>query len=328
MKKIILLASLVFSINAFAQVPSYVPTNGLQAWWPLDGNANDLSSSINNGTVNGAISTTDRFGNTNKAYSFNGINQWIEIPDNATLKPQTTISISGWAVLDSSEQSNFPRLINKSHSQSQNYASYQIIGGNRGQDSLGRSGFTVRTSTSYNWTGHGGSIDLLNTWFHFTATYNGQSMKYYINGQLVKTVNQTGTIVYNTENLLFAKGKDGLGNVDYTKCKLDDIGIWNRELTQQEITNLHNTNTVGINENIQSNLFSVFPNPVQSLINVKADNKIIGEVYTIYDNTGRVVLTGKINSNNTTIELGNLSGGIYIFSVGVNKKQMFKIIKE
>ena len=61
--------------------------------------------------------------------------------------------------------------------------------------------------------------------------------------------------------------------------------------------------------------------------NTKADSKLIGSVYSIYNNTGRVVLTGKLNSQSTTIELSNLSGGIYISSVGENMKQTFKIIK-
>ena len=78
----------------------------------------------------------------------------------------------------------------------------------------------------------------------------------------------------------------------------------------------------------QSNLFSVYPNPANSQINVKADAKLFGSVYTIYDNTGKLVLSGKINSANTIIELGNLSGGIYMFSVGENLKQTFKVIKE
>jgi hypothetical protein len=71
----------------------------------------------------------------------------------------------------------------------------------------------------------------------------------------------------------------------------------------------------------------VFPNPAQSVINVKADTKLIGNNYSIYDNTGKVVLSGKLKSENTTIELGNLSGGIYMFSVGENMRQTFKIIK-
>jgi hypothetical protein len=87
-------------------------------------------------------------------------------------------------------------------------------------------------------------------------------------------------------------------------------------------------NNVSINETTQENLFSVFPNPAQSVINVKADSKLIGEVYAIYDNAGRVVLTGILNSQNTTIELHNLSGGFYLFSINENYKQSFRIIKE
>jgi hypothetical protein len=87
-------------------------------------------------------------------------------------------------------------------------------------------------------------------------------------------------------------------------------------------------NNVGINEFTQDNLFSVYPNPAKSQINVKADAKLLGSIYTVYDNTGKVVLSGKIISENTTIELGNLSGGIYLFSVGENLKQTFKVIKE
>ena len=46
------------------------------------------------------------------------------------------------------------------------------------------------------------------------------------------------------------------------------------------------------------------------------------------DNKGKLVLSGKIIAENTVIELGNLSGGIYLFSVGENLKQTFKVIKE
>ena len=63
---------LIFIVKITAQVPPYVPTNGLVAWWPFTGNANDLSGNGNNGTVNNATLTTDRYGNSNCAYSFNG----------------------------------------------------------------------------------------------------------------------------------------------------------------------------------------------------------------------------------------------------------------
>lgn len=86
--------------------------------------------------------------------------------------------------------------------------------------------------------------------------------------------------------------------------------------------------SVGINENINDKLFTIYPNPAQSIVNVKADAKLIGTVYTIYDNTGKVVLSGTINAENTNVELGNLSVGIYLFSAGENVQQTFKVIKE
>lgn len=72
----------------------------------------------------------------------------------------------------------------------------------------------------------------------------------------------------------------------------------------------------------------IYPNPAQSIVNVKADTKLIGSIYTMYDNTGKVVLAGKINTENTNIELGNLAAGIYLFSVGEDVKQILKVIKE
>jgi hypothetical protein len=87
-------------------------------------------------------------------------------------------------------------------------------------------------------------------------------------------------------------------------------------------------NNVGVHEIVQHNLFSVFPNPAHNVINVKADHKLIGSVFTIYDNTGKAVQSGKINAANTSIELSNLSSGFYMFSLGENRKQSFKIIKE
>ena len=94
-----------------------------------------------------------------------------------------------------------------------------------------------------------------------------------------------------------------------------------------EVSILTVKNNVGVNELTNENLFSVYPNPAHNIVNVSADSKLIGSSYTILDNTGRIVLQGKIVSENTTIDLQNLSGGIYLFGIGENLKQTFKIIK-
>ena len=89
-----------------------------------------------------------------------------------------------------------------------------------------------------------------------------------------------------------------------------------------------NACTVGMNETENGNLFSVFPNPAKNQINIKVDATLIGSSYTVFDNLGEKVLEGKINSENTIVELENLSGGVYLLSIGDNLKQTFKVIKE
>jgi hypothetical protein len=142
--------------------------------------------------------------------------------------------------------------------------------------------------------------------------------------QITVTVNEHSSSILNESGMdsVNVNGTWYSQNGQYTQVIQSEAGC------DSTITINVSLTFTGINENSPNNLFTVFPNPAQSIINVKADNKLIGEFYSIYDNTGRVVLTGKLNSQNTTIELGNLSGGVYLFSVGENMKQTFKVIKE
>jgi len=91
---LIFMVFLVFSsISTFAQIP----TDSLVAYYPFNGNANDESGNGNNGIVNGATLTADRFGNANSAYSFDGVSNYIEVADNSTLNFGTNdFSISMW----------------------------------------------------------------------------------------------------------------------------------------------------------------------------------------------------------------------------------------
>jgi hypothetical protein len=60
----------VTTLTTFAQVPSYVPTNGLVGYWPFNGNANDESGNGIILTNNGLTLTMNRFGESNKAFHF------------------------------------------------------------------------------------------------------------------------------------------------------------------------------------------------------------------------------------------------------------------
>ena len=67
----------VLSLSSAAQIPNYIPNDGLVAWWPFNGNANDESGNNNNGSVLGAELTTDRNNQPGNAYYFDGNNDWI-----------------------------------------------------------------------------------------------------------------------------------------------------------------------------------------------------------------------------------------------------------
>ncbi len=92
-EKSVIYLTVNFFVNANAQVPSYIPTNGLIGYWPFTGNANDLSGNGNNGVVNGATLTSDRFGNVNAAYNYNGNNNIIANFPSAIIGDWT---ISAW----------------------------------------------------------------------------------------------------------------------------------------------------------------------------------------------------------------------------------------
>src|SRR5262249_47728016 len=95
MKKLIVFITVVLCFNLKGQIP----TSGLTGYWPFNAidHANDLSGNANNGTVYGAVLTTDRFGNCNEAYKFNGINNRIIVPNSPTVDMYNTdFTIAVW----------------------------------------------------------------------------------------------------------------------------------------------------------------------------------------------------------------------------------------
>jgi hypothetical protein len=105
MRKILITLLILLSINAIAQIP----TNGLIRYYPFTGNANDITNNFQNGTVYGATLTTDRFGNPNSAYDFDGINDYIEIPLSGLMLDEYTYS--AWALTSTIPTPQTGRLI-------------------------------------------------------------------------------------------------------------------------------------------------------------------------------------------------------------------------
>ena len=227
---------LCLSANVMAQVPSYVPTNGLVGWWPFNGNANDESGNGNNGTVNGATLTTDRNGVANKAYSFDGVSNRIEIEHNSNLN-LSSISISCWinpsALLTTTGYG--PTILSKREASGWG-ASCQMNIGNHAF----WADWTISSNSGIYHTDNTNLLININTIAHFVYTHDASKVRLYLNGTLVEEINSPGLLSYNTLPLWFGARPLAGGNSSYFNGVIDDIGIWNRSLNQQEITNLYN----------------------------------------------------------------------------------------
>jgi hypothetical protein len=216
-----------------AQVPNYVPTNGLVAWYPFTGNANDESGNGNNGTVNGATLTTDRFGNANKAYSFDGVNDFVKVLDNDLLDLTQNLTLSAW--ISPNSVINEQAIIGKGKISSQ--TGYSLL-----HNVLipKKTGISIQNQPIPASEAHINSSTLnLNTWYQLVGTYNGSKLKLYVNGILVDTVSTSIQLMPNSLTDLYIGCE--LSGFRFFNGKIDDIGIWNRALTQQEITALFNS---------------------------------------------------------------------------------------
>ncbi|MBI5217863.1 MAG: hypothetical protein HY958_02920 [Bacteroidia bacterium] len=199
--------------------------SSLVAKYYFNGNANDESGNGNNGTVNGAALTTDRFGNTGKAYNFDGVNNYIEIADNQVFHSLNQITLSVWFKANDSTNA-WVKLIGKHYNASS--GSFYLIW----EHNYVR--FSAITSFQYGGIVSGNLVD--GNWHHAIGVYDGSLMSLYIDGLLVNSSANFGTI--NETNDALTIGRSESWN-EYYNGLIDDIRIYNRALTPAEITALY-----------------------------------------------------------------------------------------
>lgn len=320
MKNKLLLLVIGFAITSqmiIAQVPSYVPTNGLAGWWSFSGNANDASTNANNGTVILATLTTDRFGNANSAYSFDGSRSYIQCTSNIT--NVDNITISGWAKNNQPWGGQFVQI-----GQDDAFSSNGIGVGKGGISSIGVYSFSklykgnnLLTLITGDFCYDSTYLLNLNSWFHFVITYTNKTISYYVNGILVSSIPTylQRTIPPNSK-IFFGSS----GPLEYTHCydgNLDDIGIWNRALTQDEISSLY-SGVLGFNPLIYKNALTIYPNPANDHITIDCGNlsDVIGQTIKIFNILGQEVFGGAINQQQYIVPLNTWGGaGVYLVKI-------------
>jgi len=234
----------LFSLSVFAQIPTYVPANDLVGWWPFNGNANDESGNGNNGTVNGATLASDRFGNSNQAFNFDGLSNEISIT-NPLLNLGVDFTISCW--MSSSDITKIQQCLFNSinHTGFDVELNNENIPPNKIMYGVGNSVafwdliYAQGTTNNYQ-----NSI-----WYHVVFLKTGTQYSLFVNNVIDGSSVVSASTSY-TQNVGLRIGS--IGGMSFFKGNLDDFGIWNRALTQCEIQNLYQSQVNNVSQAISA----------------------------------------------------------------------------
>ncbi len=196
-----------------------MPTNGLVAYWPLNGDADDYSVNSNNGTIYGATSTTGVNGLLNNAYSFDG-NDYISLSVNNLPTGYSERTVCAWVKTNT----------NTGFHWAFGYGGYGI----------GYSFALGQNANHLGVTGYGMDIwdidsVVIGEWSHLCASYDGAIGYLYINGTLRNSLARS----WNTGASAAYIGRQ-VPVTEYLNGSVDEIRVYNRALDPSEISSIYN----------------------------------------------------------------------------------------
>ena len=343
LKSILLTAVATISLASatMAQVPNYVSTNGLVGWWPFNGNANDESGNGNNGTVNGAALTSDRNGQSSSAYNFN-VNNWsfgsggdnIYIPYNPSFN-FSDFTISTWVKRTSAGSTISPQSLSIIRRFQYGYNNpngetwvLEVAHGTSPSGSI-LYGTVIEQSPSpaQNFFSQSNQTVPLNQWCNIIMTYSQNTINLYIDNQLVGTATDPSITINTIGNSGISIGLSEQANGQWAPFdgSIDDIGIWNRALTQQEITDLYNTANCSNNTSITPQTNSLTTGGTASFTATTSDpnpsyvwQSDLGQGFQTLNNFGNYTGTNTGTLNIANVQLPNHTQSIRVITTSGN----------
>jgi uncharacterized protein YfkK (UPF0435 family) len=302
MKKIFLTLTLALFVIPFGisqDLPSYVPTDGLVAYYPFNGNANDASGNGNHGAVDGATLTNDKYGNLNGAYSFVG-----------SKEQGNSINLGG-SIFNDPNSFSISITVNVGelfvHNNPFSYLFSQATGGE------------IQISQHPNYLGFSSKLNnsswltceitpQIYHWVNYVYTYSEElnEIVVYTNGveTCSKEINST-LFSYNGPAMI---GRQSNVEHNYFNGTISDIGFWNRALTEQEVQNLYTSSTGDI---LLNGVVSVENNQIKNVADPTDAQDVVTKNYT-YSKTEVDALIAnlqqQINEMNQTITSSELEG--------------------
>jgi len=214
----------------YTQLP--LPTNGLVAYYPFNGNANDESGNGNNGSIIDATLANDRIGRLNSAYSFNGTSSKITVNFSTPLNTRnySGLTISAWCKLNDLIANPYNILTIMDNSFKGFILTYD-------------SNISYRRFYAAKLTKPIYTLDstVTNVWYNLTLTYDNTTnvSRFYLNNVLQGEITND-TLKPSLINLYIGyHNSDSWGFGWYMNGLIDDIRIYNRVLTETEIMQLY-----------------------------------------------------------------------------------------
>jgi len=255
----------IFFVSVFGNLAlaDTVAEPNLVAWWKLDegeGITAQDSAGDNDGTIYGAAWTS---GQINDALDFNGVDDYVEVPDDASLRfnEYDSFTISCWALPITDEQNGW--LVCKMQPSAQSHCFTYETSWHSSESAFG---FTISRANSTRWVSIGSGVGTApaEDWYHVAWVYDNGDMKIYVNGQL----SNTGTFPYNTDGassnnlaigarLIISQPESGR----FFDGTIDDVHIYDRALSDGEIDELYH-----------EGLYKAFaPNPADGAVGVDSN---------------------------------------------------------
>lgn len=300
-----------------------VSTDSLLLEMHFNGDAMDYSGNGNNGTLFNVLPDTNRFGESNMSYNFNGTDSYIEIaasPSMNMIQTVDEVSISAWINIDQWHVSGNVFSIFERYNP--NTDSGWLLEANWAGGGIL---FLADESSPTNWAGCDFTWNF-DQWYHLGFTYSqAQGMaKFYVDGINVCSTSYTPEINVADTTSSFIIGRSLAGPDEYSDGLIDDYKIYYRVLSDEEIDE---TFELGKEEIRSSTGYEVFPNPVRDVLTIKTTPENDRAAYTISDITGRNYFTGQLQHGATGIDMHDLPSGIYFLKIGGAKPLTKKILK-
>lgn len=224
-------SALVIAGALFPCVAQAALNDGLVARYDFSGNAMDSSGYGNDGTVVGASLTSDRFGNPDSAYAFNGIDNYIQIPESSAFD-SPAFSISLW-FRATAYPDQAGMLISKGQNNFEIHTGSEVTGPT-GMKFLPR---FVAFGVPTDWSSPTDSYSIGN-WTHVTGIYDpGNAIQFYIDGVAVPLIGPIAT-PSAPDNLVDARIGMRTDNTLAFQGAIDDVRIYDRVLTADEVGQL------------------------------------------------------------------------------------------